>query len=139
MKGFSCMPAEPLLCRYCGRANPSSTALCVHCNRLLVGSRVLSRNVTLKGRNSGITRRTVLFGIAGAAGALALGCGVGIWYTSRLARLPKPLIYAGHRGAPIAAPVWLPDGNFLAAVHSDGTVQIWQAQLSSLPPLWRNI
>ncbi|HEU5228035.1 MAG TPA: hypothetical protein VFU49_09510 [Ktedonobacteraceae bacterium] len=38
---------------------------------------------------------------------------------------------------PVLQLVWSPDGKFLATVHSDGTVQIWQAQLSSLPAIWR--
>lgn len=34
--------------------------------------------------------------------------------------------------------VWSPDGNFLAVIIADGTVQVWQADLSNLAALWRN-
>jgi WD40 repeat protein len=33
---------------------------------------------------------------------------------------------------------WSPDGNFLAAGSADGTVQVWQADLSSIPAAWQN-
>lgn len=39
---------------------------------------------------------------------------------------------------PVQQLAWSPDGNFLAVLQSNGTVQIWQAQLSNLPALWRN-
>lgn len=39
---------------------------------------------------------------------------------------------------PVLQLAWSPDGKFLAIVNADGTVQVWQADLSSLPALWRN-
>ena len=39
---------------------------------------------------------------------------------------------------PVHQLAWSPDGNFLAVVTADGTVQVWKANLSSLPALWRN-
>jgi|GEM_PF-3957540 len=40
--------------------------------------------------------------------------------------------------SPVHQIAWSPDGNFLAAAHSDGTVQVWQAPLSDIPAIWRN-
>jgi hypothetical protein len=39
---------------------------------------------------------------------------------------------------PVLQLAWSPDGKFLAVVTADGTVQVWKANLSSLPALWRN-
>lgn len=39
---------------------------------------------------------------------------------------------------PVLQLAWSPDGAALAVVIADGTVQVWRADLSSLPALWRN-
>lgn len=90
------------------------------------------------GHGTSLSRRSILLGIAGTAGALALGSGAGIWYASTRTERPQLLTYKGQHGAPVTAFAWSPDGNFLAAAHSDGTIQVWQAQLSGLLAIWRN-
>ncbi len=68
----------------------------------------------------GISRRTVLIGIAGLAVA---GGGITWWVLTP--HLGTTLyIYRGHSGS-VNAVAWSPDGSRIAAGSTDGTVQVW--------------
>jgi WD40 repeat protein len=47
-------------------------------------------------------------------------------------------LIAMRTAQPVRQLAWSNDGNFLAVVLADGTAQVWQADLSSIPPIWRN-
>ncbi len=79
----------------------------------------------VKQPDRGITRRTALFGFAVAVGAIAVGGGAGIWYTSTRRSRPQLLTYTGHRGATITALTWSPDGNYIASGDANGTLLVW--------------
>ena len=77
------------------------------------------------GHGTSLSRRSLLLGIAGAAGALALGSGAGIWYVSTRTERPRLLTYKSHHGVPVTAFSWSPDGNYIASGDADGTVLVW--------------
>jgi len=119
------MPSDPLFCHSCGKAHVSPTSLCLHCGHPLLDEHRLERTFVTMHQKRSITRRTVLAGITGAAGVLAVGSGAGLWYLSTRNRRPQLLIYTGHGTAPITTLAWSPDGNTLASGDANGTVLIW--------------
>jgi WD40 repeat protein len=119
------MSVDPLFCRYCGSVNPSLASFCLHCGRCIAHPRVPGNTLSAPEQKRGIPRRTALLGLAGAVGAIALGSGAGIWYTSMQKKRPQLFTYTGHRGAPITALTWSPDGNSIASGDANGTLLIW--------------
>lgn len=106
------MSIDSFVCRSCGKANPASVSVCIHCGCSL--ARVPQRRCS---------RRAALLGLTGVVGALAVGGGAEIWYAS--SRRPQLLTYTGHRGAPITTLTWSPDGKTIASGDAGGTVLVW--------------
>ncbi|HEY7123921.1 MAG TPA: WD40 repeat domain-containing protein [Ktedonobacterales bacterium] len=73
-----------------------------------------------------LSRRKVLFGLAGLTVAGGGMVGLGVKALARLFTYPTVLVYRGHADL-VEAVSWASDGKRIASASGDGTVQIWDA------------
>jgi WD40 repeat protein len=112
-------------CPRCGRIYPAPVTACESCGWVLVAEASEEGGPPAPEQKRHISRRTVLLGLAGGAGAIALGGGGWIWYLKT--RRPQLLTYTGHQGAAVTALVWSLDGNTIATGDANGVVRVWDA------------
>lgn len=117
------MSMSPFPCPRCGRTPTAQTRACGYCGASLVDPRPPAPGPPAREEPWRISRRTALLGLAGVAGALALGSGGWLWYERTMR--PQLLTYVGHRGASITALTWSPDGSAIASADATGITRIW--------------
>lgn len=103
-----------------------------------VGALEKAASPPARSRQSGsqrLSRRQLLWGIAGGSGAVALGGGL-TWALTNglfLRSTPAAYIYRGHT-AGVSGISWSPDSSRLVSIDVKGQTQVWQAVSTSTSP-----